>query len=347
MVQQFTYIQENIKSVYKRKIVSPAVYLVLLVILSLFFPISQVFVPVNMSDTDTLSSLSEEGCDYLSLPKGDYYFTGYTSTRFGQTIGYYYYTIQNHECMLVLLSPRTCEQGLPTVTGRTISGKLMAGKEQYDTLIANLSADLSWTKDGMAEQMSPYLISEPALRGLPTTLFLILLVGTGVYALLYLFFAILFHLFPLLSPPCTSLGRFGHSRTLLAQAEEELATLPQLATEDMFITEHFFIEISRYGVAIVPIKEIIWVYKHSTLHKFLWYHFAISYTLHIVGNKHFYIQCPRNIKSDIDGIMDYLAEANHQILVGFNEENRLKVQDIQNRNSHMEGLFSFFRKQIK
>ena len=42
-----------------------------------------------------------------------------------------------------------------------------------------------------------------------------------------------------------------------AEAEEELATLPQLATEDMFITEHYFIETSSYGVAIVPIDAII------------------------------------------------------------------------------------------
>ena len=97
----------------------------------------------------------------------------------------------------------------------------------------------------------------------------------------------------------------------------------------MFITEHYFIETSKYGIAIVPIREIIWVYKHSTLHKFFWYHFSISYTLHITANKHLYIHCPKNIKSDIDGIMDYLAEANHDILVGFSEENRLAVQEKQ------------------
>ena len=62
---------------------------------------------------------------------------------------------------------------------------------------------------------------------------------------------------------------------------------------------------------------------------FFWYHFSISYTPHITANKHLYIHCPKNIKSDIDGIMDYLAEANHDILVGFSEENRLAVQEKQ------------------
>ena len=110
-------------------------------------------------------------------------------------------------------------------------------------------------------------------------------------------------------------------------AEEELATQPQLATEDLFITEHFFIELSRYGTALVPISEIIWIYKHSTLHKLFGYHFHISYTLHIIANRHIRIHCPKNIKSDIDGIMDYLTEANHGILAGFTKENKTKADE--------------------
>ena len=130
------------------------------------------------------------------------------------------------------------------------------------------------------------------------------------------------------------------------EAEEELATLPQLATEDMFITEHYFIETSIYGNAIIPIDQIIWIYKYSTLHKFFWYHFSISYTLHISANKHLYIQCPKNIKSDIDGIIDYLSEANHDILVGFNEKNRLKVQEIQGTPMHFEKFIAFLNKRV-
>ena len=52
------------------------------------------------------------------------------------------------------------------------------------------------------------------------------------------------------------------------------------------------------------------------------------------------IHCPKNTKSDIDGIMDYLAEANHNILVGFSEENRLKVEEIQGKPLHIERLLA-------
>ena len=105
-------------------------------------------------------------------------------------------------------------------------------------------------------------------------------------------------------------------------ADEELSTLPQLTTEDMFITEHFFILLSTYQIAIVPIDQIVWIYKHSTLHQFFGKPINISYTMHITAHLNYYFNCPKNIKSDIDGIIDYLTEANHDIIVGFTEEKR-------------------------
>lgn len=80
--------------------------------------------------------------------------------------------------------------------------------------------------------------------------------GTLIYAVISLIFYILCIRFPVLAPACQNLVVFGNPHKLLAEAEEELATLPQLATEDMFITEHYFIMTSPYGNAIVPIKEI-------------------------------------------------------------------------------------------
>ena len=169
---------------------------------------------------------------------------------------------------------------------------------------------------------------------------------TLIYAVISLIFNILCIRFPVLAPACQNLVVFGNPQKLLAEAEEELASLAQLSTEDMFITEHYFIETSIYGNAIIPIDQIIWIYKYSTLHKFFWYHISISYTLHINANKHLYIQCPKNIKSDIDGIMDYLAEANHNILVGFNEKNRLEVQKIQGTPMNFEKFIAFLKKRI-
>lgn len=340
------YISKNIKAFYKRRLAAPIIYLIVLILAWHFFSLSAVFSPDILPDDTSLETAFQGGKQYISTTLFDLKFTGYTQSIFGHTNGYYYYTMRDEECIIVLLSPNTSEEGLPSIEEVTIKGKISKGNENFDTLLSNLSTDLNWTENGIRNKVSSYYISEPGFNHVGNWILFAAIFITGIYALLCIVLSVIYMFFPVLSPACQDLALFGNPKKMLEQAEEELATLPQLATEDMFITEHFFIETSVYGNAIVPIDEIIWIYKYSTLHKFFWYHFSISYTLHISANKHLYIQCPKNIKSDIDGIIDYLSEANHDILVGFNEKNRLKVQEIQGTPMHFEKFIAFLNKRV-
>lgn len=347
MVGNFdNYITNNIKSVYKRKLFSPIIYLVLLIVLWIYFPVPSILFPTSITDEDILADLYANHDSYIKTTLSDLKFTGYTQTILGQTTGYYYYTMRDNVCTIVLLSPHTSEEGLPTISKVTVHASIEKSSQSFHEVLANLSSDLSWTESGIANKVSAYYVSEPGFRQLPSMILIVVSFLTGIYALISIILYLVYNFFPIFSPPCQMLGLYGKPAELLALAEEELATLPQLATEDMFITEHFFIVISNSQIAIIPIAQIIWIYKHSTLHNFFWYHFSISYTLHITAHKHFYLQCPKNLKSDIDGIMDYLAEANHNILTGFSEENRLKVQDIQGRPLQFDSLISLLKKRI-
>ena len=340
------YISRNIKALYKRRLFSPIIYLIILGIIWHVFSLTDLLFPVSLSDDVSLETFYKEDATNVSTTLHDLKFTGYTRSNFTGTSGYYYYTVRNDECIIVLLSPSTCEEGLPSIEDVTFTGKIKKATPSLETLLAKLATDLNWTESGIHGKVSRYFLSEPDYNS-PLNVFLfVILFATGFYAILSVIVYALYIAFPVLAPCCQDLALFGNPKKLLAQAEEELATLPQLATEDMFITEHFFIETSIYGNAIVPIDQIIWIYKYSTLHKFFWYHFSISYTLHISANKHLYIRCPKNLKSDIDGIMDYLAEANHNILVGFNEENRLAVQKIQGTPMNFEKFIAFLKKRI-
>lgn len=340
------YITKNIKAFYKRRLFAPILYLLLLILLWCLFSLSAPLFPDSLASSDTLESAYRNDVEYIRADLSDLKFTGYTQSFLGRITGYYYYTMHNDECIIVLLSPDTSDQGLPRIEHANFYGKIIHGSENFELLLDNLATDLNWTENGIHNKISQYVLSEPDYNMIGNLVLYVVLFCTGGYALVCLLLFILYIFFPLLSPACQDLALFGNPKKLLEQAENELATLPQLATEDMFITEHFFIETSVYGNAIVPIDEIIWIYKYSTLHKFFWYHFSISYTLHISANRHLYIQCPKNIKSDIDGIIDYLAEANHNILVGFSEENRLKVQEIQGGLVHFEKFIEFLNRRI-
>lgn len=339
------YITRNIRAFYRRRLLPPFLYLLLMGMFWLIFPMGNMLRPARLNPSDTLASACEKNY-YRTADFEGLRFCGYTSEQFGRTMGYYYYTMQGGECIIVMLSPATCEEGLPYIGSLTVTGRVLPGRDSYDTLLANLAEDLNWTAKGITGQLPRCYFSEPDYNRIATRILFLIYFGTIIYTVLYLLTRLVYIRFPVLAPACQNLVVFGNPRRLLAQAEEELLTLPQLATEDMFITEHFFIMTSPNGNAILPIREILWIYKHSTLHKFLWYHFSISYTMHITASKHSYVNCPKNTKTDIDGIMDYLAEANHNILVGFSEENRLKVQAVQGKPFHIEKLIALLRRQL-
>ena len=347
MIDNFEhYITRNIRAFYKRRIPAPICYLLILLVLWFIFPISEMVAPSRLSSTDTLTSAYETDKEYVTITFENLTFTGYTTSRFGSINGYWYYGEQNDTCYIALLTPITCEEGLPFIESATVTCRIVKDKAIYQELLTALATDLDWTEKGLKNQLSPLYYSEPDYNPIANSVLFLVYFGTMLYALVSLGRYILYMNVPFLAPACQNLIVFGNPKVQLEEAEEELATLPQLATEDMFITEHYFIMTSPYGNAIVPIKEILWIYKHSTLNKFLWYHFSISYTLHITANKHMYIQCPKNIKSDIDGIIDYLAEANHDILVGFTEENRMKVQENQGKPFHIEKFVALLNKEV-
>lgn len=354
-------IKKSVRKCYFKRTRLPAIILIVLVVMWFIFPFSDIVFPLPIDETADLATVYNDESTCVSTTIDKLYFTGYTSSVFSRPNGYYYYTVRDGCILIVLLSPATCNEGLPNIESVTIKAKICKPNKSYDQLLFNLSSDLSrisgdistvtpelsLTTQGFLSLMEVVYLDEVAINGASTFILIFLYLAVGIYTLISFLTNLTYTIFPKIAPPVRHLRRFGHPIALLNKAEHELATLPQLATEDMYITKSFFIELSNEGVAIVPISEIIWVYKHSTLHKFLWYNFVISYTLHIHGNKHFYLRCPKNIKSDIDGIMDYLSEANHDILVGFNEENRVKAQQLQNhRFIHFERLFDLMKKHI-
>ncbi len=340
------YISRNIKTFYRKRLFSPILYLLILGALWFVLKLGNLLVPKAIPETRQLSAVYTSGDLYVTTELKNLTFTGYTTKQNGYNEGYFYYTLRDDQVTIVLLSPRTCEEGIPEIESLKFRGKVVKQNKTYNALLGYLAEDLDWTKDGITKELPHFYLSEPDYHLNATVFLFIFYFGSMAYAALSLISYILYIRFPFLSPACQDLVVFGNPKRMLEEAEEELATLPQLATEDIFITEHYFIVTSPYGTAFLPIKEIMWIYKYSTLHKFLWYHMHISYTLHISAKKHLYIRCPKNIKSDIDGIMDYLAEANHDILTGFSEENRLKVQAVQGKPFHIEKWVALMHKRL-
>ncbi|MBP3451547.1 MAG: hypothetical protein J6J73_02015, partial [Agathobacter sp.] len=265
------YITRNIRAFYKRRLFSPILYLLILLVLWIVFPLGEMLSPLPLKNASQIEGVYEAKKEYVTVTFEDLTFTGYTTNRFGSTNGYWYYGIKDDVCYIVLLTPLTCEEGNPSIENLSVTCRIVNHPKLYEKLLNELSTDLEWTTEGMANQLPNVFYSEPDYNPITNFVLFLIYFGTLLYTLLTLIRYILYIFFPYLAPACQNLIVFGNPKKQLEEAEEELATLPQLATEDMFITEHYFIMTSPYGNAIVPIQEILWIYKYSTLHKFLWY----------------------------------------------------------------------------
>ena len=226
------HIAKHIKSVYKKRLLSPIIYLVILLILWLVLPLQHLLFPQKITSVSDLSKYQRQRDSYVQTTLTDLYFTGYTNTLLGQKTGYYYYTMWEDKCVIVLLSPKTCEEGLPMIESAHIRGRILRGNKAFHTLLDSLAEDLDWTTQGISSKLSPYLISEPAFMSVPSTVLMIVYFLTGLYALIRLIADTTYIFFPVLAPACRQLSRFGKPSVLLAQAEEELATLPFDMTSD-------------------------------------------------------------------------------------------------------------------
>ena len=195
------YISNHIKSLYRHKLFSPILYMILLIVLWIIFPIGTILSPKVINEKTSLDKLYKENDRYVSITLTDLKFTGYTQEVLGQTHGYYYYTIQDGCCNIVLLSPKTSEEGLPNINKVTVHAKIQTATKSYHTLLSKIAADLNWTDSGIYGESSSYYISEPGFR-YGFSIFLILLFAcSGLYAIFSIICYFVYIHFPWLSPP--------------------------------------------------------------------------------------------------------------------------------------------------
>ena len=222
------YISKNIQAFYRRRLFSPMIYLVLLAVLWIVFPLGAMLRPAQLSDNTKIADAYKDHHRYVRMTFTDLKFSGYTCETYGQTRGYYYYTTQKNNCSIILLTPHTCEEGLPTIDRLTVTGRIVKGKESYLALLSQLSSDLNWTETGIRNQLSSYYFSEPDYHLTTTRILFFAYFGSMIYTVLYLLICMVYIRFPVLSPPCQNLIVFGHPGQILASPLRNSVSLPGL-----------------------------------------------------------------------------------------------------------------------
>ncbi len=326
MKTNHTFVISAVRKVYRRQLLAPVCYLLILAALWFAAPISDLLLPVRAVSPDSFDEeLHKYKYTYISTTLSDLHYTGYTQKFFGYTDGYYYYMFHEDQCIFILLSPKTCHNGAAQLEEVTVRVRMEEDFSDYSMLTEQLAEDLDWTASHLRGLVPNYLLSEPGFNKLASFLLLGIYFFSGLYALLHALLCIFYLCIPLLSLPCRQLARYGNVKKLLMLAEAELDKLPRVSMQKMYVTRHFFLYFTYNQAVILPIREIIWIYQSSKSTLFLR---RFSHTLHITANKRLYLHCSKIRQSDrmIQKTIYRLHEANPEILIGFGEAQLKHVQ---------------------
>ncbi len=82
-------------------------------------------------------------------------------------------------------------------------------------------------------------------------------------------------------------------------------------------TPHYCTVLENIRTLILPLDSLIWVYRHTILHKFLRFRFKPSYHLIFVLKNGKTYECMRFTKEETETVMTAIAGRYPDVLIGF------------------------------
>ena len=320
----------NVLHRHIRKITIKNIFIVLfpfiILIIALFVrPFKEVLMPTEIYYPTDILRAYENDEDYISITFPEIHYTGYTLTSNSDLKGYYYYYIANERVIFLLVSDYNCK-GQKTLTNYTCTGKLTAWDNDLRDVMNSFSQDLNFSITGLSSVSYSCMINECKYH---FYFYLYLLIYILVASFLILTFIISNFItcsMPELHP---SYGKFKklnkkHTiRDLLLELEDPILTLGQL-----YITHNYIVSFDKNSLIMLPLKDILWAYEHSKMHRFLWFKFKQSYTIHFTCTKNVKASLNGYTKEQLDYIISYITENYPNVIIGYSLENKKAVSDL-------------------
>lgn len=304
---------------------SSAISLFALIIIYIIFvriPFSEVFSPTSMSYATSASTVYNSGVEYVEVTLNNAKYTGYDCIRLGKVYGSYYYCLVNNNCTFILVK-NSSKNPLPDIINDyTIKARLVPSNSLSKKKFKDFAKDLNWTKDGLKKVSSEIIIDELSYH---IDVYFYLAVYLGIMALILVSFIIvniIYIVMPAFHPACLSFNRISHRKHSIHHVNYELSSRVIMKSGNITLTESYIVATGLFNIEIVPISKIVWAYEHSTWHHFLWFKMKLTYTLHLLCEHHIYIYSPRNTKEDIDAVIQYLQDNYPNIIFNYSKENK-------------------------
>lgn len=314
-------IYRKIRLISLKRLLCAAVLLFLTCGILYHIPFFDVLWPAQIQNPAGIIELYQEGITYVELTADTLYYTGYDYVENGRVTGSYYYNLYDGTCIFFLLPISQCNGQAEILYRTPVKARLQSGGKLLQEMISQLSADLSWTPQGLASVSSRVIINAVDYLLIQNLAFWSVSLIVFVISLLVFLNELSYLLFPMLHPACFRLRRYGPVREQALRAEKELREIPVLTRGIFTITEHYLIASSSVQLYILPLDKIVWAYKHSVRHRFHFRRVHITYTLQVAALKRLTLVAAVQPKEDVDAVLDCIGQMVPDVLLHYTREN--------------------------
>ena len=329
-------ILDHIKDVCKRRCIIPVVAIVLLVALLFIVPFGSLLSPkkvdgiFNVKSSDSFVEVSTKQMKY----------TGYdVKNGLGNKFSYYY-ALKDGKCAFALIPQDLVKadgKDLPEdavkeqIDNLTFKAKVIKANRPYEEMISQFSKDLNWTEDGLKSISTGLVVSSANYHPYRYIFCLILILVLIALAIVRLVINYRRYKDPYSFAVCHYLNK-EESRELIDEAQEELDSENYLQINATYITENYFIDLDNSGGFIVPLRDVIWVFRLGRRGFDIRKH-TLTYTINFITRDGELMRIPKKSSDEAMAIMKSIKATEYDIITGHSDEKRRIALEIIRQNT--------------
>ncbi len=306
--------------------VVPFLFFLLTLYLLFFSHFSESIFPPQVNSLSEAKDVFTSKGEYVHLQDQTLHYTGYDYVVEDKIAGSYYYAFEKDICYFFLLKHNTSQKYSATLRVPVLSCRFVQNKDAYHELTSHLAEDLSWSVDDVETIVPPFIISEchylSIQKGLACVLLFICIFTSGITFLRYL---VVFCL-PYLHFQQKKRLRYSALKKLVQECEQHADNASTFREDTIGISADMFFSTSEHLPAIIPMEQLLWVYRHSTVHRFTFMPAKLTDTLHVMtkSGKHYYFKS--FARESTSKVLHYLEDHYPDIVIGYSQKKQTQVR---------------------
>ncbi len=331
-------IYSHVRMIYLRRMVWPLFPIIVSIALAFFIPFDSMLNPIRVETVEEAVRAVEDGHQYIEVTAPRLVYSGYNYMKDSDVYGgYFYELVEGEGCVFFLLEPLDGEPYKNAIYNVKFKVKVIETNGIFDNMLEMFSSVIDWTPEGVAGITKPYVLSELNYHYNTYLVMFILTFASFVYGFVLFIYNLIFVIAPWLSPKFLypKIQCDGNLFKLDEFVDKVIAEMndAKINESGMYITERFFINISKMEFCIIPISKIKFAYEHSTLKSFLGMHLDVTYTLHLKCSNIIRYHVTKKTLDEANLILEYFKENNPEILIGYTSENKQLARTLIKRST--------------